>query len=206
MQLLYKHGISVKSVLHVGGHRAQELESYQRNGIVSGLFVEAQEHLHRATEDGFSDKVNWKSINALLSDSDGELVNFFLSSNDGMSSSLLSPSGHLVEHPEVQFSLGTQMRTSKLDSLDLGSFDLTVLDVQGAELKVLRGGMETISNSQAIWLEVSVGGLYRGDPTINDIVAFLDQHNFVIVYVDLLKHLWGDALFLSRSAMHVYGS
>ena len=206
MELLQKHRISPQSVLHIGGHRAHEVEIYQKYGITSGVFIEAQENLYEEIEKQLRHRENWRSVHALLSDTDDEIVEFFLATNDGMSSSLLAPLGHLLEYPEIGFPSSITMNTTTLDSLRLGSFDLTVIDVQGAELKVLAAGMATVAPSKALWLEVNVGGLYEADASITEIVAFLDQYDFVLVFVDMRTHLWGDALFLARSAMHAFGS
>ena len=196
------HGINPKTVLHIGSHLAQELQMYKDFGAISGVFVEAHPEVYARLKNNLNNEKNWKTIEALLSDTDNEIVNFWESSNDKMSSSLLKPSLHLTEHPEVSFSeTPIQLLTKRLDSLNLGKFDLVVLDVQGAELKVLSGGVETFKDADALWLEVALGGLYENDCSINDLTAFLSPYGFYPVYVVIGSTLWGDALFIKKDLL-----
>lgn len=196
------HDISPKRVLHIGAHMAQELSMYKDFGAESGVFIEAHPEIcHRLSEHLFGHK-DWQVIEALLSDKDGDVVNFWVSSNDAMSSSLLKPQLHLTEHPDVLFDdVPIKIKTKTLDSLALGDFDLIVVDVQGAELKVIEGGIETFKNADALWLEVSFGGLYQDDCTINDLTMFLSKFGFYPAYVVIGSNLWGDAFFVKREKL-----
>jgi hypothetical protein len=119
-----------------------------------------------------------------------------------MSSSLLEPGLHLTEHPDVKFdSQPIKIKTKTLDSLSLGKFDLVVMDVQGAELKVLSGGIETFKDADALWLEVALGGLYKNDCSINDLSEFLAPFGFYPVYVIIGSTMWGDALFIKKETL-----
>lgn len=194
------HGLAPKRILHVGAHLAQELQMYKNFGAESGIFIEAHPEVYSRLKTILQDEICWSAINALLSDKDNEIVDFWQASNDNMSSSLLKPGLHLTEHPDVLFSENTiKLQTQTLDSLDLGKFDLVVMDVQGAELKVLKGGIETFKDADALWLEVALGGLYQNDCSINDLTLFLSNFDFYPVYIVIGSTMWGDALFVKRS-------
>jgi FkbM family methyltransferase len=201
-QVLGIHGLRPKTVLHVGAHIGQELGLYKNFGIESGIFIEADPETYQRLEQSLINENSWHSVEALVSDIGEVDIDFWRSSNDKMSSSLLKPGMHLTEHPDVKFEKDPiTIKTKTLDSLNLGKFDLVVMDVQGAELKVLRGGIETFKNADALWLEVALGGLYQGDCTINDLVEFLSKFDFYPAYVVIGSTLWGDAFFVKRSTL-----
>lgn len=59
-----------------------------------------------------------------------------------------------------------------------GPFFLKI-DVQGFELEVLLGGNDTLQNTLAIVLEVSVRDLYEGAPTFDELYRHLQSQGFV---------------------------
>lgn len=196
------HGLKPKTVLHIGAHIGQELSLYKDFGIESGVFIEADPDVYARLKQSIENEHSWRAIEALISDTDGVDVNFWTSSNDKMSSSLLKPGLHLTEHPDVFFSEDPlKINTKTLDSLNLGKFDLVVIDVQGAELKVLKGGMSTISHADALWLEVALGGLYEEDCSINELSEFLAKYDYYPVYVVIGNNMWGDALYIKRNTI-----
>lgn len=56
--------------------------------------------------------------------------------------------------------------------------DLIKIDVQGAELKVLRGGLSVLSAAQVVILEVSLVEEYKGSPLFVDVISFMAQQGF----------------------------
>jgi FkbM family methyltransferase len=86
---------------------------------------------------------NFTGINACLSKDFGT-VDFYQASNNGASSSILKPHRHLNHYPEVAFKKPIKLESVPLDSLNLGRFDLIVMDVQGAEHLVIEGGGKAI--------------------------------------------------------------
>lgn len=197
--VLKTHNIFPKSVLHIGAHLAQELPFYREVGLLSGIFIEASPATFLELGKILEGQSDFSATHALLSDSDGLIVDFFLA-NNGQSSSLLNPSGHLSQHPDVTFHQEPiKLTTRKLDILNLGIFDLIVMDVQGAEIKVLSGGTKTIKDAKVILLEASLGGLYEGDCTINEIIAFLTPYGFSPVDLKIGSNRWGDAIFIKNN-------
>lgn len=62
------------------------------------------------------------------------------------------------------------MRTETLDNMFPDAvFDLIKIDVQGAELDVLRGGMELVKRAKALLLECSLEQYNKGAPLIDDV-------------------------------------
>ncbi|HXP48357.1 MAG TPA: FkbM family methyltransferase [Bacteroidia bacterium] len=59
--------------------------------------------------------------------------------------------------------------------------DVIKIDVQGFELDVFKGGQKTLKQAKYLIVELSFISLYTGQPSLNDILLFLEKNNFVIV-------------------------
>jgi hypothetical protein len=55
------------------------------------------------------------------------------------------------------------------------------MDVQGAELNVLRGCGDFINNVQAIHTEVGIEPLYEGGTSKSELLQYMAQRNFVCI-------------------------
>ncbi len=197
LDLLNRFRIECNSVLHIGGHFAEEAEIYSQENISNVVFIEGDPEIFTTMMKRLTNFPGQHGMCALLSDSEG-LVDFHLASNEGASSSILKPGRHLTHKPKITFEEVRQLKSCTLDSLSLGKFDLIVIDVQGAETKVIAGGLETISKANALWVEVNVGSMYEGDSNSSEVVNILREH-FVPVYMNMGVHYWGDALFVNKN-------
>lgn len=61
--------------------------------------------------------------------------------------------------------------------------DLLKIDVQGAELTVLKGAGESLSKVKYIWIETSLTQLYKGSAVFSDIYDFLKQSGFILLQI-----------------------
>lgn len=82
---------------------------------------------------------------------------------------------------------------------------LLKIDVQGAELSVLRGAADTLAKTDAVFVECSFLEFYRGQALVGDIVAYLnDQFSlagaFGVVRDRSGRCLQADILFQRRGA------
>jgi FkbM family methyltransferase len=66
--------------------------------------------------------------------------------------------------------------------------DVVKLDVQGAELAVLRGAGGLLDRVRALDLEVEFNPIYRGQPLFGEIDAFLRERGFVLWRLGELTH------------------
>lgn len=57
------------------------------------------------------------------------------------------------------------------------------IDVQGAELDVLRGGAETLARCELVQLELAMLQYNAGAPLLPEVVAFMDQRGFLPIEV-----------------------
>ena len=133
---------------------------------------------------------------------------------DPQSASLYPPNAEAVgRHPELwrHAPQGTTMvSTTTLDAWaeDAGSRPIDVLkvDVQGAELDVLRGAEQSLASVRALELEVEFQALYVGQPLFGDVDAYLRERGFIlwrlrdIAHCGLTKSRRDEAAFIVGDA------
>lgn len=88
------------------------------------------------------------------------------------------------ENQEVYNSINPVVRSTRsLDSLinehNLDLPDLIKLDVQGAELSVLRGGSKAVANASLICLEIPIPEFNKGAPRISEYLDYMKMQNFI---------------------------
>lgn len=122
----------------------------------------------------------------------------------GACGSLLAPTGVNVHHPYIEFKDPIQVRVRRLDDWiqESGAVPPAFLhmDVQGAELLVLRGLGLNLETLEAVWLEVENQELYANQPLKADIEEFFQAHGWTKV-VDTVGTLDGDQLWVSKAAL-----
>ncbi len=117
------------------------------------------------------------------------------------SSSLLPPDKHLEVVPWVKFDQVIEVPTLTLSDFminnNIQAVDFMHIDVQGAELKVLKGAGQAIRNIKAIWLEVADVTLYKNQPTTLVIEDFMREHGFYLVK-SVRDGNVGDQMYLNK--------
>lgn len=141
----------------------------------------------------------------VVSDVDGE-VGFHASGVDGSgwdgSGSIFVPTGHLTAFPVVKFASerravpSTTLQTFVVKE-NVSLIDLIWMDVQGAEEKVILGGLDFIKgNVKAIFTEYENVPLYEGAPSRERILELLDTFEVIIDYDD--HGVCGDMLLRNK--------
>ena len=93
------------------------------------------------------------------------------------SGSLCRPTGHLAYSPWCTFDNEIKVPTATLDGwardhLPTGQIDLCWIDVQGAEMRVFRGGAETLARTRVVKVECHRTQMYEGAPSEAEMLAF----------------------------------
>ncbi|HTV04120.1 MAG TPA: FkbM family methyltransferase [Acidobacteriaceae bacterium] len=172
-------------VIHVGANRGQERFLYARYGLkvawvepIPDIFMELQSNLT-----GFPDQM---AYNALIAAQDGTKYQFHISDNEGSSSSILESNKQhndswmgKIRYPrsiELEaLSLPTFIRTN---GIDLASFDMLVLDAEGAELLILEGAKEILPHFRYIQCEAVNFEVYSGCCKLQDLDAYMSKQRF----------------------------
>lgn len=189
-----------RSIADIGAADGADTVAYARNYPSAAVFAFEPlatnvEKLRAATDD----IVNVSVYDTALGDENKVAADFWVSGGAPRnwkggpwpySSSLLEPGEHVEVHPWCTFEKH-HTSVSRLDSLLRVAPDYIHMDVQGAELKVLRGAGELLKTVRAVWMEVADVPLYREQPLRTDVEAFMRaQGFFLIAYYG--SHISGD--------------
>lgn len=121
----------------------------------------------------------------------------FYQTNAKFTSSLYKPNAAVLSMFENLGELSqvvqeSRVQTRRLDDLpEVAECDWLLLDVQGAELDVLRGAEKLLSNVLVVETEVELLPLYEGQPMFGDVDCFLRQRGFLahMLYAPLPQKL-----------------
>lgn len=196
--------IGARHVIDVGANRGQF--SLVARSIFPECSIEAFEPIPACA--AVFRKLNLGEVQELaLSDGAEDHVQSFNLSKSNDSSSLMPIGGKQIDFfPGTEHDSTIRVRTSTLDRalrIKLQRPSLLKLDVQGSELSVLRGAIETLDQLDYIYAELSLVELYEGQPLASEIVGWLDSHGYNLVSIHALKtvrqsQLQFDGLFAKR--------
>ena len=203
--LASKLHVKPEGVLHVGAHKAEELNQYRKNKWClknKTIWVEAQPDLATALNEELDSAQNIV-INAVAWSEDNVKISFHVT-NNGESSSVYELAEHSNKHPQVKEIGILKLKTSKLASvLPKGSkFDFVNLDIQGAELQALKGLGHFITGVKWIYTEVNKISLYRDIPLVQEMDEYLATQGFTRYMTRWVPFKgWGDALYISNDEL-----
>lgn len=201
-KLVRKYNLTITGIIHVGAHECEEYDIYKEIGIRDKKMIWVE---------GNIDIVNkMKGIfcniyQGLVSDTEEDVE--FIITNEDQSSSLFELEEHKKEHPGIIEEKRIVLKTITLNTLfknnniDYKNYNFINLDIQGAELKALKG--MDISYIDYIYSEVNSRHLYKNCPLINDIDKFLVINNdFKRVETKMTVHGWGDAFYIRKNKIN----
>lgn len=187
-------------VVHIGAHMGEEVPDYFTEGVTNLVLIEAIEEKAKYLKETLKEHESVTVIHACLSDIEEEIT--FNITNNGQSSSMLELGTHRQEHPDVYVVEYRKMKTKRYIDLNLPyhslACDFLNMDIQGAELKALKGMGELLQNFNAIYTEVNVKELYRGCALLPELESFLNENGFVLEEKQVSGAGWGDALFIRK--------
>jgi len=209
---LLKRGLGSKlglsTAIHVGAHFGEERADYEALGFSEVLWIEASQVDFRELVARLSVKsgaaTRHTTVNAFVADSSGQTVRLRRFSNDGASSSIYAATPLFKRYwPSVEDTgISEEVVTATLDDIAIENGfakpDLLVVDVQGAELLVLKGGQAVLRQVKAVIVEVSRGRFYEGGVLYPELRDYLVAHGFREAQ-KALGH--GDQLYLRRDTM-----
>ncbi|MDG1373278.1 MAG: FkbM family methyltransferase [Paracoccaceae bacterium] len=198
--------IPIRGVVHIGAHEGREVIDYRDRGVRQIIMIEANPKYAAKLRERYQDASDVTVIEGAVSDQAG-VATFNIASSD-QSSSLLPLKKHADLYPgivyteviEVEaFTLDERLQASVTNGSETFPVNMIVMDIQGAELMALRGGVKSLAHIDAIQLEVNYDELYEGCPSIWEIDDFLEKHGFIRYKTDTpFSRDWGDALYVRR--------
>jgi FkbM family methyltransferase len=193
--LVRKYNIVFTGILHVGAHECEELIDYEqyitRNKI---LWIDALDYKVHECKQKYN---NLLIEQAVVSDKIEEVT--FNISNNGQSSSMLEFGVHEIYHSHVHYVSSFKTTTTLLSSIlckyDI-DFNFLNLDIQGAELKALKGMENYLNKVDYIYVEVNVDYLYKDCALMHEIDEYLLKFKFERVETHMTEFDWGDAFYI----------
>lgn len=193
------HGIKPTGILHVGAAMLEEAEQYRDMGVKKVIWVEADKPSKRRQARAHEFGHDLFEYTALSDKREG--VEFRVASNEA-SSSILPFARHSVIYPDIVVSESRPMFSERADEVFKDEYalpieiDTLVLDVQGAELKVLRGMGKLLDQIKTAWLEINATELYTGCALRPDIEMWMRDKGFVNSDFQWVhQEEWGEELF-----------
>lgn len=190
-----------QGIMHVGANLGQEIPAYKASRAKICLYFEPIPDIFAKLKSNLENIPNHYPLQQLISDADGEEVVFNIT-NNSLSSSMLPLGKHSVLYPQIKYVESFKIQTITLDTIvnkqfSQDNFDLLVMDVQGAELKVLNGANNLLENQLIyVYAEVSEEPLYEGGCTFEELTAFLKNYGFRLKNLSMNYNNWGDALYV----------
>jgi FkbM family methyltransferase len=197
--LVQKYNILFTGILHVGAHECEEIVFYDkylpRNKVLWVDALQDKVDFCRAT---YPDVIIEQAV---VSDCVEAVV--FNRSNNGQSSSFLDFGIHEIHYPDVQyvdsFETNTKMLKDIICNYDI-SFNFLNFDIQGVELKALKGMGDYLKTVDYIYTEVNRKELYANIPLIREIDEYLQVFGFVRKITYWVPYEgWGDALYVRQN-------
>lgn len=199
--IIKKYNINFRGILHVGAHECEEIVEYEkyltRDKI---LWIEALPDKVKLCSDNYPGLL---IRHAVVSDTI-ETVKFNVS-NNMQSSSILELGLHKYFHPEIHY-IGyyvfeTQLLKNILCDYNI-DYNFLNLDIQGAELKALKGMELYLSKVDYLYTEVNSDYIYKGCALISELDEYLKKFDFRRVETEWSgENRWGDAFYIRNSLL-----
>ena len=214
--ILNKYNVVPFGIIHCGAHHCEEHDDYVSYGIKNFVYIEPCIKAFKIMYRKFSDTeldISSKSIffggkniqlfNCACGVYEKNMVMYASDDNEGQSNSLLEPSLHLQQHPEIIFNDAEVVNVRRLDNLEIvkSDFNILAMDVQGFEGEVLKGATETLKYIDCIYTEVNNGETYKGNMLVDEMDKYLSEFTRVETYFPSPNWTWGDAIYIRKSLL-----
>jgi FkbM family methyltransferase len=194
----YDLGRTVTGILHCGAHLAEEAPDYDQLGCAV-WWIEGNPELIPEIEAALAPYPHQAVIGALLSAEDDEELVLHISGPDYRgSSSVLEWGTHRTFSP-LHTVKDIPLRTRTIDSLvaehGIEGVNMVCTDLQGVDLRVLRGAAELLESVQFVMSEVNTDRVYVGCDLFGDWLEYLTGFGFVEAERHMVGNQgWGDCL------------
>jgi FkbM family methyltransferase len=130
---------------------------------------------------------NWHAVHCALGHEEGS-AEINVAGNSWSSSLLAMLPAHVESAPHSAYVTKETVQIRTLDALyprysSIGSRAFLKIDTQGYTMKVLEGGIHTLEAITGLQVEMSLVPLYDGEPLIGEMVSFLQDKGFTLVFV-----------------------
>lgn len=198
-KIIEEYDCKITGIFHVGAHYGEEIETYNELGISEVMYFEP---LKEAWE-VLSKKIPPSHLFKMALGNETKQVTLNVDSgNNGQSSSILKPKLHLAQYPHIKFEKTEEVSQYRLDDVpfikdNIKHYNMINMDVQGYELEVLKGAINTITSQiDYIMTEVNREELYENCVQVSELDKFLNALYFYRVETSWEGKTWGDAFYI----------
>jgi len=207
-QLLSHFNINVRGVIQIGAHYGQEYLPLRQSGVKDFILIEPVPRHFKKMKETIVDKnalmfetalgSETKEIEMYISEFEGANAELYR----GQSSSILAPKKHLEQYPHIQFKDKIKVNMTTLDTLienediDIQKYNMINIDVQGYELEVFKGAVNSLQHIDCIYSEVNRDEVYEKCPLVSEIDECLSTYGFKKVVENWAGGTWGDAFYV----------
>lgn len=178
----------LKGVIHVGANTGQETEDSGINFYnvynLNVIWVEPIKPIFDILHTNISNYPKQKAFNELVTDQDNKEYDFYITSNNGESSSIFDFGEVTKAWPNLSIVDNIKLKSKTLSTLlkendiDIGDYDCLTLDTQGSELLVLKGGMDILGKIKYVNMEVADFDSYKGCCKLEEVEDFFKDINY----------------------------
>jgi FkbM family methyltransferase len=201
--LIKKYKLNIKGIFHLGAHLLEEKSDYDRLNVSNVIWIEGNPDLCEIDKKALENVPSHKILNYLISDTNDEKVEFKIT-NNGQSSSILNLDKHKLYYPNINVvktisGLTTRPDTIiELEAIDINSYNFINLDLQGVELKALKGFGKYLKNIDYIYTEVNTGQVYARNDLLDSLDEYLSTYGFERKEIKMTDAEWGDAFYIKK--------
>ncbi len=199
-ELVRKYNMKINGVIHVGAHFGEEQNAYKSLGISQISYFEPVAKTFKKLKEKIGDEANL--FNYALGNENKEVEMYVEEADAYGCSSILKPSDN---YKNVKFNYGEIVQMKRLDDIefDFSKYNFMNIDVQGYELEVLKGSVNTLKHVDYIMSEINRYTLqkpleYINCVQINELSEFLSKFGFILVEQNWVGVSWGDGFFIKK--------
>jgi FkbM family methyltransferase len=173
----------VRGIIHVGANAGGEASTYDIHDL-RVAWIEPIPEVFQELQQNIAPFPKQKAYHYLIGEKDESEVVLHISTNAGLSSSVLPLAKHRQAWPDVSYSRDITMPSTTLpmfvqkEGLDLSQFQALLIDTQGTELRILRGASNILSHFKFIQVEVPDFEAYAGCCLVQEMNDFMSAHGF----------------------------
>ena len=174
-----------KCLVQIGAHAGHEAGILENAGYKAIAWIEADPDVFTQLQSNLKkhNKAEHTAYNALVTADSDKKYQFYRYSNNGASSSIFQPTelfaqafeGVLLTEESVELTSTSLDDFTRLNSL---SPTTLIIDVQGAELEVLKWAKQILSLVDVVEIEISQQAIYEGGSLFSQVDSFLKDAGF----------------------------
>jgi FkbM family methyltransferase len=204
----FNHIEKFRGIVHIGAFVGCERDIYQKYDIKPVLWFEADPFTYSRLKMNIQGYEQNFAFNTLLGEEDAEDVPFYITGKNGNifnngSSSMLPLGKHMEYHPGIKVIDSIKIPMMKFSTflqnnkdVNIKDYNMLNIDVQGAELNVIKGMGKHLAQFDYILSEVNEAELYKGGALLDELQAYLQTFGFQMKMKYINDFHYGDAFFV----------